>query len=158
MKMKARTTTFLIFAFCLLPFAFPQDPPAAKPPVSVGAPPAAPAAKPVALDPEFEELYGDYALLLQEIDRLESATGQVVITLPLRELRGRALAKEKKMQAWVEAHKVGRGWVLDWQKKEFHEPEKKAEVGSRQSEVGSRGAEKAKSRAAAQASPSEDKK
>jgi hypothetical protein len=167
--MKGRTTAFLAFAFCFLPFAFSQEPPTAKPDM-----PATTAIKPVPLDSEFEELYGDYALLLQEINRIETATGQITITLPVTELRARAISKEKKMQAWVDAHKVGRGWVLDWQKKEFHEPDVKTAVSrggsvtrpnSQEPEIGRGGPvtrpgtpEPEKAKAAVQPSPSETKK
>ena len=163
--MKGRTTAFLVFGFCLLPFAFSQEPSTAKPEL-----PATSAIKPVPLDSDFEELYGDYALLLQEINRIETATGQITITLPVTELRARAVSKEKKMQAWVDAHKVGRGWVLDWQKKEFHEPDANRRGGSvtrpsnQESEVGRGGSvtrpsgqDPQKGKPPAQASPNEAK-
>ena len=126
----------LLSAFCLLPFAFPQSPPKADAPKSVES--AKSADTPVALDAEFVELYGDYALIRQEIERIETASGQVTIPQSLRDLSTRAQAKEKKMQVWIVAHHVGAGWVLNWQDKRFEAPgkEERAGVGSRKLEVG----------------------
>jgi len=101
------------------------------------------ATAPVALDAEFTELYGDYALLRQEIERIETATGQVTIPQSLRDLAARAQAKEKRMQAWVNAHHVGAGWVLNWQDKRFEEPAKKQESGVRNQESGENPKQKA---------------
>lgn len=83
--------------------------------------PGAPAALPqtVALDDEFTELYGDYALLVQEIERIDNATGTITIQQSMKALRTRAQAKEKKMQAWIDAHHVPPGATLDMQGRRF---------------------------------------
>jgi hypothetical protein len=114
-------TAFLIFAFLPLPSSFPQDAPKADPPKPAE---SLKYADTVALDPEFIELYGDYALIRQEIERIETATGQVTIPQSLRDLSTRAQAKEKKIQVWIKAHQVGTGWILNWQDKRFEAPAK----------------------------------
>ncbi len=106
-----------------------QEPPPASSAPSVKSADAVP------VDDEFMEMYSDYALLVQEIERINNATGTITIPQSLRSLRTRAQAKEKKMQAWIDAHKVLPGSKFDVQGKRFVAPVvQKSEVRSQKPE------------------------